>query len=238
MKINCQFHNDLTASMKVYEDHFYCFGCGKSGGLSLLSGDTNNVVKRANASYKPKEDINQKLTYIRTLPNKSIRGFMLPYDESGYYVIYPFEPYYTKRLVNPLKESDKYRGPMGHKKPLFRMEHPTAKMLFVVEGQLNAMSLYASMDIEASVVSPGGATDLCRPDFVRMYLQYTHICVIVDKDPAGVVSGLALVNTLIKANKNAVLLPLEVDLNEVYVKKGPDAVKEEVKRGVVLFRGL
>ena len=27
----CPFHNDNTPSMKVYEDHFFCFGCGSTG---------------------------------------------------------------------------------------------------------------------------------------------------------------------------------------------------------------
>lgn len=27
----CPFHDDKTPSMKIYFDHFYCFGCGESG---------------------------------------------------------------------------------------------------------------------------------------------------------------------------------------------------------------
>lgn len=27
----CPFHEDKTPSMKIYPDHFYCFGCGESG---------------------------------------------------------------------------------------------------------------------------------------------------------------------------------------------------------------
>jgi len=29
--INCLFHNDKNPSMKLYHDHFYCFGCGEHG---------------------------------------------------------------------------------------------------------------------------------------------------------------------------------------------------------------
>ncbi len=36
--ICCPFHEDHTPSMKLYEDHYYCFGCGKHGDLvDLLS---------------------------------------------------------------------------------------------------------------------------------------------------------------------------------------------------------
>ncbi len=27
----CPFHNEKTPSLKVYDDHFYCFGCGATG---------------------------------------------------------------------------------------------------------------------------------------------------------------------------------------------------------------
>jgi len=29
--INCLFHDDKNPSMKLYHDHFYCFGCGEHG---------------------------------------------------------------------------------------------------------------------------------------------------------------------------------------------------------------
>ena len=29
--INCIFHDDKTPSMKLYDDHYYCFGCGGHG---------------------------------------------------------------------------------------------------------------------------------------------------------------------------------------------------------------
>ena len=29
--INCIFHDDKTPSMKLYDDHYYCFGCGAYG---------------------------------------------------------------------------------------------------------------------------------------------------------------------------------------------------------------
>ncbi|MBD5502909.1 MAG: hypothetical protein HDR09_03900 [Lachnospiraceae bacterium] len=28
---NCPFHQERTPSMKLYDDHFYCFGCQSSG---------------------------------------------------------------------------------------------------------------------------------------------------------------------------------------------------------------
>ena len=34
--VRCPFHEDHTPSMKLYEDHFYCFGCGKHGDVVTL----------------------------------------------------------------------------------------------------------------------------------------------------------------------------------------------------------
>lgn len=35
--ICCPFHDDKTPSMKLYSDHFYCFGCQKSGDVIDLT---------------------------------------------------------------------------------------------------------------------------------------------------------------------------------------------------------
>lgn len=40
----CIFHDDKTPSMKLYDDHFYCFGCGEHGDV------TNLVAKQLNLS--------------------------------------------------------------------------------------------------------------------------------------------------------------------------------------------
>lgn len=32
----CPFHHEKTASLKVYRDHFYCYGCGADGDVTAL----------------------------------------------------------------------------------------------------------------------------------------------------------------------------------------------------------
>ena len=34
----CPSHNEKTGSLKLYHDHFYCFGCGEHGDVIKLSG--------------------------------------------------------------------------------------------------------------------------------------------------------------------------------------------------------
>jgi len=35
----CPFHNDRTPSVKLYADHFYCFGCGKYGDVVDMTSE-------------------------------------------------------------------------------------------------------------------------------------------------------------------------------------------------------
>lgn len=46
-KLECPKHEDVTASLHLYEDSWYCFSCGKSGdGLGLIAHFTNQDVRR------------------------------------------------------------------------------------------------------------------------------------------------------------------------------------------------
>ena len=31
--VSCPFHKEKTASMKIYKDSYYCFGCGANGDI-------------------------------------------------------------------------------------------------------------------------------------------------------------------------------------------------------------
>ena len=37
--VRCPFHADRTPSMKLYEDHYFCFGCGKHGDVIDLAAE-------------------------------------------------------------------------------------------------------------------------------------------------------------------------------------------------------
>lgn len=40
----CPFHNDSNPSMKLYPDHYYCFGCGAHGDVIDLVGHLNHLT--------------------------------------------------------------------------------------------------------------------------------------------------------------------------------------------------
>lgn len=37
--VSCLFHDERTPSMKLYDDHFYCFGCSKHGDVTDMVGE-------------------------------------------------------------------------------------------------------------------------------------------------------------------------------------------------------
>lgn len=235
-KVICPFHKEDTPSCHVYNDSYHCFGCGARGPLSDLEKKGRRFNVPRTGTWGVREDVKKSLARIATLPTKLIRGFELPYDDTAYYLVYPRTNYYLKRLISPQKSSDKYRGPFGHKRPLLRLlsgnySTPEKGPLLVIEGEFNAMSAVMALGHDGplrSVVSPGAASNFCRPDFVDYFLQYDTIHIIVDKDPAGVLAGITLRDRLLGANRKVTLHASTKDLNEIFCEQGPQAVKNEI----------
>lgn len=76
--ICCPFHDDKTPSMKLYDDHFYCFGCQKSGDVIDLAaqffGLTNHeAAKRLAADFGITDEIPTQP--VRTTPYEHSRKF-------------------------------------------------------------------------------------------------------------------------------------------------------------------
>ena len=42
----CPFHDDRTPSMKLYPDHFHCFGCGQTGDVIDLTAQLTGLNAR------------------------------------------------------------------------------------------------------------------------------------------------------------------------------------------------
>ncbi len=53
--VQCLFHNDATPSMKLYDDHYYCFGCQATGDVIHLTAKLFGVPD-AEAANRLAED--------------------------------------------------------------------------------------------------------------------------------------------------------------------------------------
>lgn len=240
-KVMCPFHDEQTPSCEVYDDSFFCFGCGATGSLDKLAGKAPTFKTAFKKSGKP-ENLDASLTRISGLPTKVIRGLTLPYDTRGYYIVYPNVPYYVVRRWDA-PSANKYIGPFGHKKPLLHTTYGSYTTvdrgpLVVIEGQLNALSTAQSLGYAGptrTVMSPGAATDFLKPIVLEYCLQYRQICLIVDKDVAGVAAGIQLRDSLVKAGKQVILYPMEIDMNDLLVIHGQARCKEEINKALELF---
>ena len=53
--VRCPFHEERTPSMKLYEDHYFCFGCGKHGDVINLVAELF-AIPPYNAACKLADD--------------------------------------------------------------------------------------------------------------------------------------------------------------------------------------
>lgn len=230
-KINCVAHEDSTPSLAIYDDgNAFCFGCGFKTTTKELDLNIENLPAYA---YKPKfkENIKKTMEYINSLPNKWIRGHVVPYDDSYYYLKWPNGDFYKKRRVDPDSKS-KYRSPVGIKKPLYAKGVESTKLI-IIEGEFNALTLaispYIALTKGCKIVSPGACTDFMRKDYLQQYLKYDTILIIVDRDAAGICAGIELKAYLQQKGKKVFLHPMIKDFNDILVQDGQEAIEKEVK---------
>jgi hypothetical protein len=221
MKILCPFHKEDTPSCHVYPDGIaYCFGCARAF-----------RAKKAGVSELPEarepEDPAPMLEYIGALPTKQIRGLELPFDERGYYLVFPGGNYYKLRLW---EGKTRYIGPRGQKPPLFIAGLGSSEWGLFVEGEINALSL-AQACPELTVVSPGAASQF-NQEACKKYLQSVVSCskilVIADADAPGCKAVIEAVAAFAGQAREVKWLTMEKDANEVLQAEGKAALRAQI----------
>lgn len=220
-RVICPFHLDTNPSMVIYSEWAHCFVCH----AHVLTSELTLPNAFEERVKQDPVDLPRALSRINNLPRADIRGFYLPYDKYGYYILWPNGDYYKRRNYDEAK--GRYTSPAGIKKPLF-VYPGSAKHLIIVEGELNAMSLHDSVYGEYKICSPGPATDMMR--YIKYYLQFKFITIIVDHDAPGVVFGVSLKEMLLKERKRVNLITVKVDYNELYQNGGADLVKSQFEK--------
>jgi hypothetical protein len=158
---------------------------------------------------------------------------MLPYNDKGYFLVYPSRDYYKLRIASGLDVKSKYRGPAGHKKPRF-VAHTTGKydQITLVEGEFNALSL-AALEPEGDVISPGAAGDFfskSRAQDLQEYAKYARIDLVVDDDSAGLQAAIECSAALKALGAEAVKAHfVKVDFNDLF-QEGKERLAAEAHR--------
>lgn len=196
----------------------YCFSCN-----TRFSG----IGKRQDVVIKPSEDIQQSIARIEALPTQEIRGLVLPYDNTGYYIVWPDKNYYKCRvwLGNP-----KYKNPAGVTQPWLNLLAKDNKIAVIIEGELNALSV-ATLNLPIDIYCPGSANSfkLAKSDIsLTKLVDYDTILLVADKDTAGVSAILNLKKEIIQYNPGVVLKLVSPDYNQILQTYGKTGIKEDL----------
>lgn len=222
-KIMCPYHNDTNPSMELFPDGYgFCFVCWKQYPMDseLIKKSQGKKVK------KPKENLAEKLTYISSLPTKEVRGVQVPYNDRGYFIVWPDQSYYKLRQWQDV--DPKYIGPSGHQPPLFKLiGKQESTTLVIVEGELNALSL--SNVIEHDIISPGAAGHfkVHQSELIEISKNYKKIILWTDNDYAGHEALLSLAPELTTKSNVVGFIHSDQDANEL-LKQGRNALITKV----------
>lgn len=224
-KVLCPFHSEQTPSCVIYAELMYyrCFGCGRHGHISELPDSELAELEVSDFIPKPKENMAEKMTYIKGLPIQIHRGLPFHTNGSGFYIVWPDNSYYLKRFTNG--SEPKYVGPSGHDRPLFRAKAVRSSTLVLVEGELNALSIAKCID--ANIVSVGGVGNFTHKRLNKHlyeFNRYEKIVILLDDDPAGTLGAIEASAYFKSLNKDVVVCLLKQDMNAVMTNEGQEQV--------------
>lgn len=212
-------HYDTIPSMQIYHDGGFCFVCGYTD-KSLVDADTG----------KQKENIQESIDRICSLPVINYRGLHLHADLQGAYILWPDCTYYKKRMFSD--DGPRYIGPKGVVPPLLILKGRTDISCIIIEGEINALSLKKSCP-SLYIISPGSASNF-PSQATNLLTIFRTFVIIVDKDPAGVSAGIELKNKLILKGARAEVIATAPDYNEIFQKEGPQAVSNKFREDLGL----
>lgn len=227
MQIKCPKHTDNVASCHVYPNGIYCFaGCG------FIREEELGFRVPKDGTPKYVEDLGKKLAYIDSLRVEKYRGFELPYDQKGHYIVWPDRSYYKLRQSDP-KAKARYLGPAGHKASLFWARKGHSETLCIVEGEFEAMSVAAAIP-DWDVVSPGGVSQFGNRQNLTHWIRYAKVIVATDDDAPGREAAMEIQGLLLNKvpELRLILKSVEKDFNDIFCEHGPENLKREIHREV------
>lgn len=228
MRIHCVRHQESTPSLVIYDTYAYCYGgCGRIE-LSELGRVAESAPKE-----RYKEDLDARRKEIEALPRSTHRGFVFPYNHRGYFITWPDCSYYKQRLFDPKEGESKYKCPAGQPQPPFWARRGAGRILTLVEGELNSMSMAEAFP-EWDVCSPGSASDFKTEKFRKFLLtiarSYCTVIVQTDRDGAGTEAAIHTKGLLLNKVPNIPIVLMARDASEIYCADGKDKLREEVER--------
>lgn len=229
-RVLCPRHQEETPSCVVYDTTAYCFGCNTNIPLEELG-----LTPDYSRPKEPPEDLVKSLAKIDALPRALVRGFNLPIDENGYYLVWPERNYYKYRKF--INSEPKYVGPKGHKTPLYQIKVKGCDSCVVIEGEFNALSL-TRVTVPSDIISPGSAGHFYGKDsetLLQFLRNYRKVFIIVDEDGPGVKAAIQLKVKLVAQGQPYTYISLwPKDANDILVQDGEEKLEERVRESLGL----
>ena len=112
---SCLFHPDRTPSMKLYDSHFHCYGCGKHGDVITLTGQLFSLPPYR-AAQKLAQDFNIMAgdNFNNMKPLKSSRQSYLEQESRTFKMLNQY-----CRFLEGCREKYKPGSPSDEPHPLF-----------------------------------------------------------------------------------------------------------------------
>ena len=160
----------------------------------------------------------EKYLHDRGFEDKILQECHVGYDESKKSIVLPYlkeEGYYIMRSI----EGKEYRKPKGKSEPLYQLGEQSS-IVYVTEGQLDAMSLYQS-GVQYVVAIGGGGTEKLKSICDKKADVPKRAIIVRDNDEAGIATSQRIRESLNKIGIVSVVVnpPEEYkDSNEVLTK--------------------
>lgn len=225
-KILCPYHVEQTPSMVMYPDTgiYHCFGCSATGQMKNLPDSALTELEVEDFMPRPKEDVEERIRYIKTLPKKVIRGVPVHYDAKSFYLLWPDSSYYLRRFTDG--SEPKYKGPLGVDRPLYQPSLSRGNIVVLIEGELNAYSLAQVHD--GNVISVGGTGNFTvsrLSRYLKEFKKYDRVVLMLDDDPAGMKAAMTATGYLKGIGKEVNICLMEKDANWVLTNEGAERLR-------------
>ena len=184
--------------------------------------DVSDYMENSQKALKGSQG--EKYLHERGFNDKILQDCHVGYDESKKSIVLPYireNDYYITRSI----EGKEYRKPKGKSEPLYQLGE-RSNVVYVTEGQLDAMSLYQS-GVKYVVAIGGGGTEKLKTIYDKKTDMPKRAVIVRDNDDAGIATSQRIKETLNKVGiVSVVVTPPEgfKDSNEV-LKKNAERLK-------------
>lgn len=254
LKMKCPWHHDTDASLALYRDHAYCFGCRKWVGYVEFEKEIGEAPVATFVEEKQPELTREEIvgfahTYharlfrsnkqdyyqARGLNEDTVRKYLLGYAARAYTI-----PVWNAGEIESLRfrrddavntDGSKYWGLPGHNRVMVFAPTGFGDRVVWCEGELDCLVL-TQLGYSAFTLTNGIGAD--PTPFLPLLAQCQRVTLAQDCDFASYHRSLAVAKQITEAHPDIDVRIAQwssaKDVSELYVKRGEQAVRKAIGR--------